>query len=107
MNENHLTQGVNPDPSNDDLRVVAELEKLDDIIYPAIDGDETALEAVGPAWEQALTTLGPEAVQESRREYLRHARATWDFLRKQTLQRPHHIIALANILLLLSGDDGG
>jgi hypothetical protein len=90
----------------DDPEVVAELEKLDDIIYPAIDGDEADLQILEPAWQVALATLGKEAVQESRHEYLRYARSTWDYLRNQSLQHPHRILAVAKILMLLTGDDG-
>ena len=69
-----------------DSRVTSQLESLDDIIFPAIDGDLSALEAASTAWKQAVATLGQTAIQESRREYLRHARATWVFLRNQTMQ---------------------
>jgi hypothetical protein len=88
-----------------DEKVVAHLEALDDVIFPAIDGDETALHHVEPAWQQALAELGPEAVCESRQQYLRYARATWDFLKNQTLERPHQLLAVMHIIMMLTGDD--
>lgn len=89
----------------DDPQVVSRLEALDDVIFPAIDGDETALAAAEPVWKETLSELGLEAVQASRRQYLRHARATWAFLRNQTLQHPHHILAVLKIISLLIGDE--
>jgi hypothetical protein len=89
--------------------LIERLEALDDIIFPAIDGDQTALEAAPSAWQETVTILGSEsdAVRESRREYLRHARATWEFLRNQAVQRPHHILAVVKIISMLLGDDTG
>lgn len=89
----------------DDPKVVSRLEALDDVIFPAIDGDETALAAAEPVWKETLSELGLEAVQASRRQYLRHARATWAFLRNQTLQHLHHILAVLKIISLLIGDE--
>jgi hypothetical protein len=85
--------------------VVASLEALDDVIFPAIDGDEIALRHVEPVWQQALANLGPEVVSESRQQYLRYARATWDYLKNKTLEHPHHLLAVMQIIMMLTGDD--
>ena len=53
--------------------VIERLESLDDIIFPAIDGDEQAIAQSKPAWQEAVAQLDPELVQESRNEYLRYA----------------------------------
>lgn len=90
--------------SSEDSKV-RQLEELDDIIFPAIDGDETALRRVEPAWECAIASLGSEAVQESRLQYLRHAWATWAYLKDQAMQRPHHLLAVMQIIMMLSGED--
>jgi hypothetical protein len=89
----------------DDPQVVSRLEALDDVIFPAIDGDEIALAAAEPVWKETLSELGPEAIQASRHQYLRHARTTWTFLRNQTLQHPHQILAVLKIITLLIGDE--
>jgi hypothetical protein len=90
--------------STDDL-TIRQLEDLDDIIFPAIDGDETALRHVEPVWQQTLATLGPEVVRESRQQYLRYARATWDYLKSKTLEHPHQLLAVMQIIMMLTGDD--
>lgn len=84
---------------------VARLETLDDVIFPAIDGDLAALDASEPVWRETVATLGPEAVAESRSEYLRYARTTWEFLNRQTTQQPLRMLAVLKVIGLLMGDD--
>lgn len=84
---------------------VSQLETLDDIIFPAIDGDLAALDATEPVWRETVATLGPEAVAESRSEYLRYARSTWEFLNRQTVQQPLRMLAVLKVIGLLMGDD--
>ena len=88
-----------------DPLAVRKLEELDDLIFPAIDGDLDALEASPTAWLRALDELGAEAVEETRSQYLRYARATWRFLVGQTVQQPLRMLAVMKIIGLLSGDD--
>lgn len=84
---------------------VARLETLDDLIFPAIDGDLAALDATEPVWRETVATLGPEAIAESRSEYLRYARTTWEFLNRQTTQQPLRMLAVLKVIGLLMGDD--
>jgi hypothetical protein len=94
------------EPASDvDPEVVARLESLDDVIFPAIDGDPEALEASGPAWREVIAELGVEAIAETRSEYLRYARSTWQFLVSQTVQQPLRLLAVMKIIGLLIGDD--
>jgi hypothetical protein len=93
------------EPMNEEI--IARLEELDDVIFPAIDGDRRALQRVEPAWQQALAALGPEVVRESRQQYLRYARATWKFLKNQALEHPHQLAAVMQIIMMLTGDDPG
>lgn len=83
----------------------AKLEALDDVIFPAIEGDLAALEASEPVWKETIAALGPEAVQETRGEYLRYARSTWDFLTRQRVQDPLRLLAVLKIIGLLFGED--
>jgi hypothetical protein len=85
--------------------VVRRLEQLDDLIFPAIDGDEQALARSAPAWRQAVAELGPDAVQESRHQYLRYARSTWEFLRRNAAADRRRLLAVLKVILLLSGLD--
>jgi hypothetical protein len=81
------------------------LENLDDVIFPAIDGDLEALNAAGPAWRAAVAEVGAEAIQETRCEYLRHAKSVWQFLVRQSVQQPLRLMAVMKIIGLLLGDD--
>jgi hypothetical protein len=84
---------------------VAKLEALDDVNFPAIDGDLKALDACGPAWKQTVAELGPEVVKETRNEYIRYASSTWDFLMRQTVQDPLRLLAVMKIIGMMFGDD--
>jgi hypothetical protein len=84
---------------------IARLEKLDDVIFPAIDGDEQALGQLEPTWREAVAALDPELVRESRNEYLRYARDTWEFLRRNSAEQSGRILAVLQIIALLSGID--
>ena len=81
--------------------VIAQLELLDDVMFAAIDGDATALESAAEAWHGALSELGHDALEETRRQYLRHAQSVWDALRRQPIQPPHRIFAAIEIIGLL------
>ena len=82
-----------------------ELEMLDDVIFPAIDGDLKALDASEPVWREVVAKLGPAAMEETRSQYLRYARSTWQFLSRQTVQQPMRLLAVMKIIGMLAGDD--
>jgi hypothetical protein len=86
--------------------IVARLEMLDDIIFAAIEGDAVALEMAADAWHAAVVELGPAAIDESRREYLRHAQTVWETLRHQPNHPPHKLFAAIEIISLLAGHSG-
>jgi hypothetical protein len=81
--------------------VIARLEALDDVIFAAIDGDPSALQQSVHAWERAVAELGHDTVEETRRQYLRHAQGVWETLRHQEVQPPHKIFAAIEIIGLL------
>jgi hypothetical protein len=81
--------------------VIARLEALDDVIFAAIDGDPAALQESGDAWQRAIAELGHDAIEETRRQYLRHAQGVWESLRHQEVQPPHKIFAAIEIIGLL------
>ena len=96
-----------PPPSANWLReetrpdVIARLEALDDVIFAAIDGDPAALQESVEAWQRAVTELGRDAIEETRRQYLRHAQGVWESLRHQEVQPPHKVFAAIEIIGLL------
>ena len=81
--------------------VIARLEALDDVIFAAIDGDPAALQESGDAWQRAVAELGHDTIEETRRQYLRHAQGVWESLRHQEVQPPHKIFAAIEIIGLL------
>jgi hypothetical protein len=100
---NSFDRPAPPDPN--EPQVVEQLESLDDVIFAAIEGDAAALEASAPAWRKAVVELGPDAIAETRSEYLRCARGTWQFLSRQTIQQPMRLMAVMKIIGMLMGDD--
>jgi hypothetical protein len=103
--DDRLLRGKAPAANEPPAAVVERLESLDDVILPAIEGDEAALAACEPAWRQAVAELGPAAVSESRGEYLRYARSVWEYLRVNAPQHRRQLFAVMKIILLLSGVD--
>lgn len=81
--------------------VISRLEALDDLIFAAIDGDPAALQQSSQAWQRAVAELGHDTIEETRRQYLRHAQGVWEALRHQEVQPPHKIFAAIEIIGLL------
>jgi hypothetical protein len=94
----YLLHQVDPPPD-----VTARLEWLDDLMFAAIDGDPVALEAAAAAWKKALDELGNDAVEESRRQYLRRAQSVWNELRHRPNHPPHKVFAAIEMISLLAG----
>jgi hypothetical protein len=82
--------------------VIARLEWLDDLMFVAIDGDPVALEAAIHAWHRTVEELGAEAVEESRRQYLRRAQSVWNSLRQEPDPPPQKTFAAIEIISLLA-----
>ncbi len=99
------TKGGRPRARESDPAVIERLESLDDVIFPAIEGDAEALARSQPAWEQVVAELGLEAVRESQREYLRYARSTWDYLKQNATVDRGRLMALLQLIAMLSGMD--
>jgi hypothetical protein len=53
------------------------LERLDDTVFEAIAGKPGALEQLQKLWPEVLAQVGPDLVDESREQYLRHALRVW------------------------------
>ena len=84
---------------------LAKLEALDDVIFPAIDGDLQALDAVEHAWKTTVTEVGVTAIAETRCEYLRYARSTWQLLKGQAIGNPIRLYSVLKVIGLLVGED--
>lgn len=88
-----------------DQRLDEKLERLDDVIFPAIDGDVEALREAEKLWTDAVAEVGLPALEESRHEYVRYARATWRMLQSQAVQQPMRLLAVMKIIGMLFGED--
>jgi hypothetical protein len=82
--------------------VIARLEWLDDLMFAAIDGDPVALEAAAHAWQRTVEEIGAEAIEESRRQYLRRAQSVWNALRRQPNPPTYKTLASIEIISLLA-----
>lgn len=82
--------------------VVARLEWLDDLMFAAIEGDPVALEAAVRAWQRTVDELGAEAVEESRRQYLRRAQNVWNAIRQYPDPGSQRTFAAIEIISLLA-----
>jgi hypothetical protein len=84
--------------------IIARLEWLDDLMFAAIDGSATALQAAAEAWQRTRDELGVETVEESRQQYLRYAQNVWHSLRFQPNHPPHRVFAAIEVISLLAGN---
>jgi hypothetical protein len=92
-------------PPRDDGGLDEKLERLDDVIFPAIDGDVQALREAEQLWSHTVAEVGLPALEESRHEYVRYARATWRLLQSQAIQQPVRLLAVMKIIAMLFGED--
>jgi len=87
--------------------VQEKLERLDDVVYEAIDGRATALEQLETLWPEVLAELGDELVAESREQYLRYALAIWeDSLGPDGVRNPARAMRALDVLCLLFAEEG-
>jgi hypothetical protein len=57
--------------------MIEKLEQLDDMVFEAIAGKQGAIEQLQRLWPEVLAKVGPDLVEESREQYLRHALRVW------------------------------
>lgn len=68
------SQSLDPDSEE----VVEKLEALDDAVFEAINGHETAVSQVRLLWPALRKELGDKLLAESREQYLRYAISVWE-----------------------------
>ncbi len=80
----------------------AQLALLDDTVFEAIAGKSAALDRLRSLWPQVQADLGPELVEESRMQYMRHALAVWrDCVAGEEIQQPERAIRALEVLCLV------
>jgi hypothetical protein len=88
----------------DSQQVLDELERLDDVVFDAMSGDERAIDEMGRMWPQLLAKLGPDQLDESREQYLRHSLSVWETCLDSGLREPERALASLQVLSILFGE---
>ncbi len=86
-----------------DPKVVQQLEQLDDLVFEAIEGSSAAVERLREAWPRMLASLGAEAIEESRAQYIRRATHIWEEQNGPNARRPELAATALEVLTLLLG----
>ncbi|HVW38143.1 MAG TPA: hypothetical protein VHB99_12585, partial [Pirellulales bacterium] len=82
-----------------------QLERLDDAVFEAIAGKPSALDELRKLWPEVLSRLGPELVEESREQYVRHALRVWrDCVEGDQIRNPSLAVAAMDVVCLLFGE---
>ncbi len=91
----HVLGNARPD-------VLSHLEQLDDTVFDAIAGKPDAMARLQTLWPETIARLGPELLEESREQYLRHAREVWqDCAAGDGLHKPEQSLAALQVISLL------
>lgn len=82
--------------------IIERLELLDDTVFEAIAGKPAALEHLRLLWPETLSMLGIEHLEESREQYLRHAKAVWEHCAKfDGVRKSEQSLAALSVISLL------
>lgn len=82
--------------------MLEQLELLDDTVFEAIAGKPAALERLRTLWPETVSLLGIEHLEESREQYLRHARAVWEHCAKSDgVRKSEQSLAALSVISLL------
>lgn len=81
------------------------LEQLDDTVFAVLGGDPLALDQLATRWREAVQTVDASLVDESRREYVRHARSLWKRSKRQPSARLPEGFAALELLEVLSEEE--
>ncbi|MHC4398809.1 MAG: GAP1-N2 domain-containing protein [Planctomycetota bacterium] len=86
----------------EDRRVLEKLERLDDLVFDAIAGKDTALDELQAFWPRVREELGENTIDESREQYLRYALSIWErFIETETVGNPARAVRSLEVLCLL------
>lgn len=76
---------IRPRPPSKDLdpdspEVLHALERLDDLVFDSVSGNQASLEELKTVWPGVRDELGDDLLAESRAQYLRYALTSWEKL---------------------------
>lgn len=77
-----------------------QLEQLDDAIFGALEGNADALDQAATRWQSATALVDRGLLEESRRQYVRRARAAWKQSQRESGRLPLAYAALEILGLL-------
>jgi GTPase-associated protein 1 len=77
------------------------LERIDDLVFAAIGGDDRALTELEVLWPAATAELDADLVEQSREQYLRCALSIWSECVQGEVQRPERAVAAIDVLCVL------
>ncbi|HWB13273.1 MAG TPA: hypothetical protein VG826_28870 [Pirellulales bacterium] len=81
------------------------LELLDDTVFEAIAGRPGALEELRRLWPAVLIEVGPDLVEESREQYLRHALRVWrECIEGDQIRNPALALTTMEVVCILFAD---
>ena len=90
-----------------DPAVMERLEELDDVVFEAIAGKNSAIEQLQRLWPKVIGRLSPALAEESREAYCRHALQKWlDCTENGTSRNPKLAVSLMDVLAVLLGQRG-
>lgn len=85
-----------------DPRVIERLGAIDDLVFEAIAGKQTALDDLRRQWAQVPELIGARLVEESRQAYLRHALSKWrECVDDEPTGNPRLAVTLMDVLDVL------
>ena len=77
------------------------LEQLDDLVFDALSGHASALDALAQAWPRTRDELGADLLTESREQYLRHALSVWEGSADPSARDPAQATHARDVLSIL------
>jgi hypothetical protein len=77
------------------------LERVDDLVFAAIAGDEPALRELQVLWPTVVADLEPELIDQSRDQYLRCSLSIWSECVDDQLQRTERAVSAIDVLCVL------
>lgn len=81
--------------------VLEMLERVDDLVFAAIAGDERALAELEVLWPVTAAELDSDLVEKSREQYLRCALSIWGECVAGTVRQPERAVAAIDVLCVL------
>ncbi|MGD9722299.1 MAG: hypothetical protein AB7O59_11340 [Pirellulales bacterium] len=93
----HLVETLAQQPAE----VLEMLERVDDLVFTAIGGDQQALEQLQVLWPLVASEVDHDVVEQSREQYLRCALSIWSDCINAELRRPERAVSAIDVLCVL------